>query len=100
MNIMIGITGEEFLHKLFAFILSAICLTCFSRILKKLLEKLLHTKKERFKEIALLNGKTSCSGKFSEEGSDALRHQASAASFNFAGFAGIKHIAGREIILF
>ena len=79
--------------------MSAICLTCFSRILKKLLKIFLHTKKEMFNEIALLNGKTSCSGQFLKEGSDALRHQAPSASFNFAGLQGIKHIAGREIIL-
>lgn len=53
--------------------------------------------KGRFKELALLNGKTSCSGQFSKEGSDALRYQASAAYFNFAGLEGIKHAAGREI---
>lgn len=62
------ITWKEFLHKSFAFILSAFCITLFSRTLKKLLKKFLQTKK-RFNETALLNGKTSIFGQLSKEGS-------------------------------
>lgn len=51
-----------------------------------LLKIFLQTKKGRFNEIAILNGKTNCFGQCSKEGSDALRHQVSAASFKFAGF--------------
>lgn len=62
------ITWKEFLRKSFAFILSAFCITLFSRTLKKLLKKFLQTKK-RFNETALLNGKTSIFGQLSKEGS-------------------------------